>query len=423
MGSEPSRGSRNRAVTARVSPTPNTTPRTSSRGTAPSPVSEPEARARKTRTKGRASPSLTPDSMLSSRRSRRGTSLRPTMAEARSGQGPRVVPRTRQDGTGHGHPYPFRVLRHKASTRRPAREARPVPLGRETSATVGTGKSSRVSLGRQPSPPPVGVRSGRNVRQALPARPDGRHPPRSGRSAGQPMLVRQRPGLVVHASPASTSRRLHAVGTRRTTRRASVGTRCRRVVSSPARTAARGRTVQQPSAAPVPTAAEPPRPRFRPVGMAGRPGRAGGVVQWRATSWRCQRSMVAGVTRSPRRRRTGSCRVRAPSRARSVQLIRGRGMRRWSTASWWRRTSVSISLGRRIAPGARSSSGARRTFGRPAAAPSADHAWPPAANERASLRAVRAVSGTHRRGGPRVSWSPSRLLTTVATASELPRGQ
>ena len=148
-----------------------------------------------------------------------------------------------------------------------------------------------------------------------------------------------------------------------------------------------------------------------------------GLVQWRATSWRCQRSMVAGVTRSPRRRRTGSCRVRAPSRARSVQLIRGRGMRRWSTASWWRRTSVSISLGRRIAPGARSSSGARRTFGRPAAAPSADHAWPPAANERASLRAVRAVSGTHRRGGPRVSWSPSRLLTTVATASELPRGQ
>jgi len=191
LGSEPSRGSRNRAVTARVSPTPNTTPRTSSRGTAPSPVSEPEARARKTRTKGRARPSLTPDSMLSSRRSRRGTSLRPTMAEARSGQGPRVVPRTRQDGTGHGHPYPFRVLRHKASTRRPAREARPVPLGRETSATVGTGKSSRVSLGRQPSPPPVGVRSGRNVRQALPARPDGRHPPRSGRSAGRPMLARQ----------------------------------------------------------------------------------------------------------------------------------------------------------------------------------------------------------------------------------------
>jgi hypothetical protein len=40
-----------------------------------------------------------------------------------------------------------------------------------------------------------------------------------------------------------------------------------------------------------------------------------------------------------------------------------------------------------------------------------------------SLRAVRAFSGTHRRGGPRVSRSPSRLLTTVATASELSSGQ
>ena len=39
--------------------------------------------------------------------------------------------------------------------------------------------------------------------------------------------------------------------------------------------------------------------------MAGRPGRTGWVVQRRATSWRCQRRMVAGVTSSPRRRRTG----------------------------------------------------------------------------------------------------------------------
>jgi len=30
--------------------------------------------------------------------------------------------------------------------------------------------------------------------------------------------------------------------------------------------------------------------------------------------------------------------------ARSVQVSRGRGVRRWSTASWWRRTRISISL-------------------------------------------------------------------------------
>jgi hypothetical protein len=43
----------------------------------------------------------------------------------------------------------------------------------------------------------------------------------------------------------------------------------------------------------------------RLAGMAGRPGRTGWVVQRRATSWRCQRRMVAGVTSSPRRRWTG----------------------------------------------------------------------------------------------------------------------
>lgn len=81
-----------------------------------------------------------------------------------------------------------------------------------------------------------------------------------------------------------------------------------------------------------------------PAGMAGRPGRAGWVVQRRATSCRCQRRIVDGVTSSPRRRRTGSSRVRAAIRARSVQLICGRGVRRRSTASWWRRTKISISF-------------------------------------------------------------------------------
>src|SRR4051794_32631534 len=69
-------------------------------------------------------------------------------------------------------------------------------------------------------------------------------------------------------------------------------------------------------------------------GGGGGGGRAGWVVQRRARSWRCQRRMVAGVTSSARRRGLGSSRVRVVSRARSVQVIRGRGVRRWSTVSW-----------------------------------------------------------------------------------------
>ena len=62
--------------------------------------------------------------------------------------------------------------------------------------------------------------------------------------------------------------------------------------------------------------------------MAGRPGRAGWVVQRRVTSCRCQRRIVDGVTKSPNRRRTGSSRVRAAITARSVQRY-----------SWTRRAS------------------------------------------------------------------------------------
>jgi hypothetical protein len=47
---------------------------------------------------------------------------------------------------------------------------------------------------------------------------------------------------------------------------------------------------------------------------------------------------------SPRRRGVGSSRVSALIRARSVQLILGRGVRRRSTASWLRRTRISMSL-------------------------------------------------------------------------------
>jgi hypothetical protein len=78
--------------------------------------------------------------------------------------------------------------------------------------------------------------------------------------------------------------------------------------------------------------------------MAGRPERMCGAVERRRTRCRCQRRIVAGVTSSPRRRGAGSSRARAAITARSVQLIRGRGRRRCSTASWWRRTRISISL-------------------------------------------------------------------------------
>jgi hypothetical protein len=97
--------------------------------------------------------------------------------------------------------------------------------------------------------------------------------------------------------------------------------------------------------APVSAARRMTRVR-RPAGMAGRPDRVGWVVQWQAMSRRCQRRMVAGVTSNPRRRRLGSTRVRVAMRARSAQFTRGRGLPRWSTASWWRKTRISISFAR-----------------------------------------------------------------------------
>ena len=124
-----------------------------------------------------------------------------------------------------------------------------------------------------------------------------------------------------------------------------------------------------------------------PAGMAGRPGRADWVVQRRARSCRCQRRIVHGVTSSPSRRRTGSSRLRAAITARSVQLIRGRGVRRRSTASWWRRTRISISLP--VWDRLRStSSRALRTSHRSASVPPADHAgWLDLAKQQVSGRA------------------------------------
>jgi hypothetical protein len=81
-----------------------------------------------------------------------------------------------------------------------------------------------------------------------------------------------------------------------------------------------------------------------PAGMGGRPGRRWLVVQRCATSRWCQRRIVAGVTRKPIRRWRGSRWTSAAIIARSAQDIRGLGVWRRSTASWWRTTTISTSL-------------------------------------------------------------------------------
>ena len=70
-------------------------------------------------------------------------------------------------------------------------------------------------------------------------------------------------------------------------------------------------------------------------------------------------------------------------------VIRGRGVRPCSTASWWRRTRISMYL----------------VVSDRVCAPSADHAGRPAVHERAGHGAVCAVSGTHTL--PAASTSPA----------------
>ncbi len=67
--------------------------------------------------------------------------------------------------------------------------------------------------------------------------------------------------------------------------------------------------------------------------VEGRPGRRWGLVQWRLTRSRCQRSNVSGATTRWRRRCLGSSRVSAASTARSGQAGHGRATCRGSTAT------------------------------------------------------------------------------------------
>ena len=96
---------------------------------------------------------------------------------------------------------------------------------------------------------------------------------------------------------------------------------------------------------------------------------------------------------------SGSSRARAAITARSVQRIRGRGVRRCSTASWWRRTRISISLACRSGRAAPSSSGAWRTSDRSASAPPADHAGTRPATNRQVNRCAQRFGHPHRGGG------------------------
>jgi hypothetical protein len=79
--------------------------------------------------------------------------------------------------------------------------------------------------------------------------------------------------------------------------------------------------------------------------MRGRPTRRGGWVQWRAMRSRCQRNNVSGLTRTTDQHRRSRYHASAASSARSAAVAnRGRLVWRRSTASWWRRTRMSMSL-------------------------------------------------------------------------------
>ena len=72
-----------------------------------------------------------------------------------------------------------------------------------------------------------------------------------------------------------------------------------------------------------------------------------GYVQRRATSWRCQRSSVSGLTGNPAHAARGSERLSAASTLRSAGVSFGCRPCRRSIASSWRNTRISSSFERR----------------------------------------------------------------------------
>ena len=96
------------------------------------------------------------------------------------------------------------------------------------------------------------------------------------------------------------------------------------------------------------------------TGVPGRPGRRPVYVQRRATSSRCQRSSVAGVTKNDAHARRGNARLNAASSARSAGRSCERATWRWSSCCWWRSTRISISFARSDRIRSRSNSSSRR---------------------------------------------------------------
>jgi hypothetical protein len=98
------------------------------------------------------------------------------------------------------------------------------------------------------------------------------------------------------------------------------------------------------------------------TGVPGRPGRRYAYVQRRATSSRCQRRTVAGLTKNEDHAERGSARLKAASSARSTVPSCGRATWRSSTCNWWRSTRISISFARCERIRSTASSSSRRSI-------------------------------------------------------------
>ena len=84
-------------------------------------------------------------------------------------------------------------------------------------------------------------------------------------------------------------------------------------------------------------------------------------VQWRATSCRCQRCSVSGLTANRAQTGRGSERLNAASSARSARVRLGRAVCLRRIASSWRRTRISNSFERRCRPSSHTSANTFRT--------------------------------------------------------------
>jgi hypothetical protein len=95
--------------------------------------------------------------------------------------------------------------------------------------------------------------------------------------------------------------------------------------------------------------------------IGGRPGRRCGYVQWQATSRRCQRRSVSGLTKNAPHERRGNTRLSAVSSNRSSDVNRGRFTCRRRIDSSCRNTKISSSFERSPRASSTTSSNRRQT--------------------------------------------------------------